>query len=84
MLVAIKHVPDEVETFPLRQVLRPLDESDGAEGDEGRTRLKIPAFGFSLYAKNPKSVSFGKNAILLRCEVEIRIAEGPEIASPTW
>ena len=37
-----------------------------------------------MCAKNTKSVSFGKNAILLRCEVEIRITEGLEIASPMW
>ena len=55
-LVTIEHVLNEVETFPLRQVLRPLDESDGAEGEEGRTRLKIPGFGFGVCAKNTKSV----------------------------
>jgi hypothetical protein len=48
------------------------------EPKEGRTRLKIPGFGFSMCAKNTESVSFGKNAILLGCEVEIRIMEGLE------
>ena len=82
--VAIEDICNEGKTFPFWQVLRPLDESDGAEGEKGGSRLEVPDLGFGLGTADLKAVPLRQITILLRREVEIRVVEGSKVADPAW